>query len=281
MKKIKIVMVLIIVFMLNVLTGCSTDEKIHFFSDKVYYNHEGSEDKITFFVNYAYSDDSPEIELVELQGEGLENTSYVLGDISEETFAANSYNGYHLGSFYIDVDVSKLQDNETLSVSSIAIKCNGENKEINLKEELVFIKNDFGEECYRVPIQLRKVANSMPTSDIQYPIDYAFEINEEFTLTGFETSGLLDIKNISIFVNEAEVGNANEVLPLSLSKNDILKLEVTFSIDEAKENANIYTDVIISGLNAEEQLTKRHFALFLTGLFDEKDANKLTSIIGD
>lgn len=280
MKKILTILILAVTFSLNVLTGCYSDkEKIYFFEDKVYYCHEGNDDKITFMISYAYTEIKPEIELVELIGNGLEKVSYELGDISEELFTTNKYNGYHIGTFYVDVDVSKLTDSEEVSVSSMSINCNGKEKQLNFQEKISFIKNDFEEECYRVPLQPLQVANGMALSDVNYPVVYCFEVNEEFTLTEFTTNGLVDVKEVLIYVDDTVIGNADEVLPLKLSENDRIKLEVTFLVDAQKECSNINTDVIISGLNEKEQLTKRHFNMFFTGLMNENDANSLTAII--
>ena len=281
MKKVKCIFVLVIVFCISLIGGCAVNESVHFFGDKLYYNHEGFEDKISFCVNYAYSDQQPIIELVALHGEGLENVSCVLGDISEEVFKTNLYNGYHLGSFYIDVDVSKLQDGDVISISDITIKCNGENENLNLKKDLVFVKNDFKEECYIVPMQPLQVANALPTSDVKYPVCYVFEANEEFILSEIKMSDLLGIKDISVFVNESEVRHEDGLLNLSLSKNDRLKIEVTFAISEELENANINADFIIMGENSKGQLVSRNFMLYLVGLVDENDANQLTSTIGE
>ncbi len=278
MGKLKYICVMI--FLASLLVGCSTNEDIYFFSDKLYYNHEGMEDTMSFCLNYAYSDECPTIELIDLHGEGLERVSYTLGDISEELFTKNLYNGYHIGSFYIDIDVSNLQDNDFISVSAITIKCNGKNKTINLNKDLVFVKNDFEEECYIVPMQPLQLASGLPTSDIEYPVYYVFDVNEEFTLTEISTRDLIGIKKISIFVNETELTNEGKLLPLVLSENDRLKLEVTFYISEEQKNANINTDIIIKGMNSEGQLVSRNIMLYLVGLADEKDANKLTSIIG-
>lgn len=279
MKKIAAIIILAAMSILSSLTGCSGKEKMHFFEDRVYYHHEGNDDVITFMVNYAYSEDKPEIELVELIGEGLEQVTYELGDVSEDLFTTNKYNGYHIGTFYVDLDVSQLADNDEISVNSMSINCNGQEKQLNFEEELCFTKNDFEEACYRVPLQLLQIPNGMAVNDVNYPIEYCFDVNEEFTLTEFTANELIDVKEAVIYVNDIIVGNADDVLPLELSENDRLKLEVIFSINEEKECSNINTDVIISGLNAENELMKRHFSLFLTSLMDESDANSLTAII--
>ena len=279
MKKIKSICTILVILMLGVLSGCLTEkeEKIHFFEDKLFYNHVGMDEKITFIVNYAYSNEAPTVEVTELKGENLEKVTYTYDDLSDEMFTSNFYNGYHVGSFYVDVDTSELKNGEDISVTDIVVKCNGEEKELHMNEKLYFKKYETDLKEY-VPMQPLQIPTAMTSSDTIYPIYYVFEVREKFTLTDFYMNKYIEIGEMSIFVNDVKV-EKEELLPIQLSAGDKLKIEVYIDKEEQMESASINTDLVIKGKKSDGNEVCRYIKLYLVSLGDEKDAENLTKNI--
>lgn len=279
MKK-AIKLILCISIILLILAGCTSNKNIHFFSDNVFYTHEGSDDIITIIVSYAYPSKKPDVGLVEVKGTSLDNITFVLEDISEEPFTKDKYNGYHVGSFVIDGDLSNLNNGDRIEIGSIIIKVDGEDRELTFKDNLIFTRNDFEDRVYRLPVQPIQIPSAMVTSRIEErPVLYRFKVLEQFELTAFETSDHIEISQAVILVNDNVVGPAKEVLPLKLMANDMLGIDVVFTTDKEKKQSSIVTDVEISGLNIDNELRKRIFKTSFIALTSPQDAENLTATL--
>lgn len=264
-----IVCILLVLFMC---CACGTSEPaVLFMPDAVLMdaqNITGATFVICF--NYLYKGDLPQFEVISIDGEGLENTTYTCEDVTSDFELDAKRNGYKMGAQGIEIAYDESAIGKTMTVNSITFKVDGAEKSLNFEHPLTFtpLSEDVNT-GFLWGLQVVKGCG------IDSEVTFAYTAEVDVVVKSFSIGNYAELVDLTISVDEDSDGEEDktiggiECLPLEISKGSTVVIRGTVASEYFTGYQNIYTTSILnysySGADYEQ-----HHSLFIEGVSDEE-----------
>ncbi len=243
--------VAVVFSILTIILSCSAckaekRQNVTFYPELVQYKlwrSENSKNEFSFNIEVVSSKRNIGIEYISAEGINTENLSVTFSD---DTF--DELNKPINGKYLLLIGVHCFAGSDYTKIDSMKLRIDG--KDFNLLfptsiENTFFNYDDEDEHCLS-PL-------SMPTYIFtssfvgENETDYSFQVatTNEITVTEIQFDDFIAFSNATIFVNDIEIGKMNDVLPLKLNNNDVLKV---FGRVKTKKGNGVYMGNIYTNL---------------------------------
>lgn len=223
-------------------------QNITFYPDLVHYKlwrNGNSSNEFSFNIEVISSNRNMDIEYISAEGINTENMSVTFSD---DTF--EELNERINGKFLLLIGVHCFAVSDYTKIDSMKLKIDGEDFEISfpVSIENTFFNYENDEHCLS-PL-------AMPTYIFTTSFvggnetDYSFVVTttDEITITGIQFNDFIEFSNATVTVNDIEIGKVNDILPLKLDKEDVLRVfgRIKTKTNDGLYMGNIYTNLIFN-----------------------------------
>lgn len=278
------VLALLIIAVIISCSGCKTDIRndLTIYPELVQYKlsrSENSENEFSFNIEIISSKRNLDIEYISAIGINTEQLSVAFTD---DTF--NELNKPIDGKYVLLIGVHCYALTDYTKIESMKLSVDGANFDISFPTPIENTFLDYGDdEHYLSPLSMPTYV--FTTSFVgQNETDYSFAITpaEKITITDIKFADFIELSNATVSVNDVEIGNIEDALPLTLNKDDELEIisKIKSKSNDGLYMGNIYTNLVFSyELNSGQKLKEYYpiTAAFIGNRDDAKvfiDANK-------
>lgn len=228
MKKMVCIFLLIVLFCSTF--ACSSDtgnERVVFLSDFIHCDQMDIGSSFAFNLTYVYKDKKPEITLVSFGDSNLDAIfERMRNEVSEEQ--SKPYNEFKGGFLAFKFDTSSMGLGSNFAIDHVILNVDGKEKTV----------------CFSDPVKYTRISPEDPI----YQVDSVYGVNIPFIVTGnvnpgfvsfvyqtdvdeviidsFEFNNYLTIEHSNVILNEINLGVIEDVFPLKVPANSVLKIDI-------------------------------------------------------
>lgn len=202
-----------------------------------------STNQIKVCLQVMYKGDLPEIKVVQLYGEGVDDVKSFGSVISEDFEEDFSYKDYSLCSYMLTLDLEDRNKGETVEIEGVSLSINDNIVDTTFEKTLEY-KFIGEEESNKEDLKGDCVPNI--AGGIDTVLNYTYTANANLSIESLDTNELIDINHTKIYINDEYAGNISS-LPINISKGDKVEFEIIPALVDGEFNwTNIYTNMIIN-----------------------------------
>lgn len=266
--------------LLIVLSSCSNsnNEDVQFFPELVRYNlhRSDSANEFSFNMSVISSQKNPEIEFISAKGV---NTEHLIVTFSDDTFDDLS-NKKIKGNYIILLGVHCEAINEYTRIDSMTLSVNGAETEIEFVNPVENTAFKF-EDSEHFISQLGMPVYVFPQSFVgrnETNYDFTVEALKKTTIKSFNFNSFLEFVDTRVFINDKHIGKLDDILPLTLNKGDILRINCKIK-DKNKNSTgmeNSYANILVE-CESDKKTVVEYFPLSATFIGSINDAEEFVN----
>ena len=270
LKRSKILICFILVVLLMCCACGKSEPKVLFISDAVLMDSQNiTESAFVICFDYLYKGKLPEFEVISIDGEGLDNTTYTNEDVTSDFELDVRYDGYKMGAQCVEIEYDKNSIGKTMTVNAINFRVDGVEKSLNLEYPLNF--TPLSEDVNAGFLWGSQIINSC---GVDSEIAFAYTAGVDVTVNSFSIGKYAELDKLTISLDEDSDGEVDrlvggaECLPLKISKGSTVIIRGKVASKYYTGYQNIYTTSVLrySYLGNDYE---QHHAIFIEGVSDE------------
>lgn len=274
-----LILVLTIIFSFS---ACKTEsmQNITLYPELVQYKlwrSKNSANEFSFNIQAVSTKRNINIEYI--SAEGI-NTEHLSVTFSDDTF--DDLNKQINGKYVLLIGVHCFAVSDYTKINSIKVTIDGKNFDISfpIPIENTFVDyNNTESHCLSPLAMPTYVFTNSFAGENETDYSFVVEATDEITVTGIHFDDFIEFSNAAVMVNDVEIGKINDILPLKLNKEDVLKVfgKIKTKTNDGLYMGNIYTDLLFEYVVAPQQKQTEYYPITAAYIGSRAEAKNFVS----